>query len=104
MSDTKLKFLIYDETMSGNAKCQHQELQWLKWLSDTIRSKQHPNQDMTAQVPFIWDKEHKKQTVPSVHFTLLTNVWSFLQHKPNCWALNKQVEKSVVSPCRSVQG
>lgn len=25
------------------------------------------------------------------HF--LMNVWSFLQNKPNCWALNKQVEK-----------
>lgn len=59
---------------------------------------------MTAQVPFIWDYGHKKQTVPSVHITLFTNVWSFLQHKPNGWALNKQVEKCSVNPCGSVRG
>ena len=52
---------------------------------------------MTAQVPFIWDKEHKKQTVPSIHLTFtyafVNQYVAVLQNKPNCWALNKQVEK-----------
>lgn len=37
-----------------------------------------------------------KQCLPYIflsHIIWLTNAWQFLQNKPNCWTLNKQVEK-----------
>lgn len=50
MSDTKLKFLIYDETMSGNAKCQHQELQWLNMAEwhNKIKTTSKPGHDSAS--------------------------------------------------------
>lgn len=57
----------------------------------TTKTLSQPNMsfhDMTAQVPFIWDTEHEKQ-----HHDVSVDVRLILQNKPNCWTLNKQVEK-----------